>query len=105
MSQFVAYVNKNARTKKRFPYLIDIQSEILEELQTTVVIPLTEITDAQGQIIAKLFPVVEIDGKKYVAVTPQLAGINRNQLGKAVADLSEYRSQIIAAIDFMISGF
>lgn len=40
MSQFTVYANKNARTRKTFPCLIDIHSDLLEGLQTTVVIPL-----------------------------------------------------------------
>ena len=104
MSQFTVYENKNARTKKTFPYLIDIQSEFLEGLQTTVAIPLCKASQLKGQIIAKLCPIVEIRGEKFVAISQQLAGIDRSQLGKEITNLTENRSQFIAAIDFMILG-
>ncbi|MGZ8916534.1 MAG: CcdB family protein [Methylobacter sp.] len=45
-----------------------------------------------------------IDRKEYVALTQQIAGIDRKFLEKAVCDLSHYRSEIIAALDFIISG-
>jgi toxin CcdB len=54
--------------------------------------------------ITKLCPVVPIDGKRYVALSHQLAGVDRKMLGKAVADLSRYRPEIIAALDFIVSG-
>ena len=40
MSQFFAYKNSNPETQKRYPYLLDIQSNLLSELRTTIVIPL-----------------------------------------------------------------
>jgi len=104
MSQFTVYENKNARTRKTFPYLIDIQSDLLEGLQTTVAIPLCKASQLNDQIIAKLCPMVEIRGEKFAAISQQLAGIDRSQLGKAITNLSENRAQFIAAIDFIISG-
>lgn len=104
MSQFTVYANKNVRSRKTFPYLIDIQSNLLEELQTTVVIPLCKTTHLKDQIIAKLCPLVEIGGEKFVAMSQQLAGIDRSQLGKEITNLAANRPQIIAAIDFMITG-
>lgn len=52
MSQFTVYANKNAKTRKTFPYLIDMQSDLLEELQTTVAIPLCKASQLHDQIIA-----------------------------------------------------
>jgi toxin CcdB len=51
-----------------------------------------------------LCPVLKIEGKSYVALTQQMAGIDRKILGKEVCDLSRYRSEIVAALDFIISG-
>ncbi len=104
MSQFAVHANKNAKTRKTFPFLIDIQSDLLEGLQTTVVIPLCKASQLHDQIIAKLCPLVEINGEKFITMSQQLAGIDRSQLGKEITNLAEKRSLFIAAIDFMISG-
>ena len=40
MAQFKAYENPNKATRKTYPYLLDIQSNLLDDLRTTVVIPL-----------------------------------------------------------------
>ncbi len=103
MAQLSVYQNTNPATKKAFPFLVDIQSNLLDDLRTTVVIPLAPFSSTDKPI-SRLCPVVEIDTKKFVVMTQQLAGIERKILGKRVADLSEYRSDFIAALDFVISG-
>ncbi|HEX22613.1 MAG TPA: plasmid maintenance protein CcdB [Chromatiales bacterium] len=104
MSQFTVYKNKNPRTKKTFPYLLDIQSDLLDQLRTTIVVPLGKYSVVKEQVITKLCPIVEIDGVKYAALTQQLAGIDRTLLGAEVANVSDYRSEFIDAIDLIVSG-
>lgn len=104
MAQFKAYENPNKATRKTYPYLLDIQSNVLDDLRTTVVVPLCATSLAGAAAITKLCPIFEIDGKSYIALTQQIAGIDRKSLGNEVCDLSQYRSEIIAALDFIISG-
>jgi toxin CcdB len=51
-----------------------------------------------------LTPVVDIDGGKYLLLVPQLAGIAANELGPAVSNVSSHRDEIVAALDFLITG-
>jgi len=37
-------------------------------------------------------------------LTPQLAGIPVRRLGTQVADLAQYRDEIVAALDLLITG-
>ncbi|MDD5579758.1 MAG: CcdB family protein [Methylobacter sp.] len=104
MAQFTVYENSNNATKGIYPYLLDIQANLLDELRTTVVLPLYPASLVSGAAISKLCPLLPIDRKEYVALTQQIAGIDRKLLGKEVCDLSEYRSEIMAALDFIISG-
>jgi toxin CcdB len=104
MAQFWVYKNTNRATQQCVPYLLDIQSSLLDDLQTTVVIPLYSMPLINKVVITKLCPEVEIEGEKFVALTSQIAGIDRKVLGQKVCDLSEYRSEIFAAVDFIISG-
>lgn len=41
MGQFWAYTNPNPATRDSYPFLLEIQSNLLRDLRTTVVIPLT----------------------------------------------------------------
>lgn len=50
-------------------------------------------------------PIFEIAGQRYVMLTPQLAGIAKRQLGEPVAELTACRDEIIAALDWLLTGF
>ena len=104
MAQFTVYKNTSPQSKKLYPYLLDIQSELLYQLKTTVVIPLGKLPDVQSQVMTTLCPVVEIEGNEYAAITQQLSSIDKKLLGSKVAELSERRFDFINAIDFIISG-
>lgn len=104
MPQFQLYKNVNKTTQKNYPYLLDIQSNLLSELRTTVAIPLMPKRLAGDHAISKLNPVIRIKGEHFIVMTQNLAGIDRNALGAFVCDLGQYRSEIISAIDFVLSG-
>lgn len=104
MEQFCVYKNKNTATKKEYPYLLSIQTHLLDELKTVVVIPLIRKSSFKQKPIKNLMPEFQIEGKDCVLLTPQLAGIPKSQLGLQVEDLNHFRSEIINAVDFIISG-
>ena len=103
MHQFVAYRNQNASTSQQYPYLLDIQNDLLADLRSTVVIPLSPSDLVAGFRLSKLNPVVLIEGESYTLMTQDMAGITRRQLGSEGVDLAHFRSDILAAIDFLIS--
>lgn len=105
MAQFTVYRNKSTRTKATFPYLLDVQSELLEALQTRVVIPLSKIPMLTRKPLDQLTPVLQFDGDSYVLMTPQLAGISRSELGTPAGSLAEERQTILAAMDFLLTGY
>lgn len=104
MGQFWAYKNPNRGTRTQYPYLLDIQSDLLSELKTTIVIPLTPTKIAAPMILSRLNPTFVLDGESFTAMTQDIAGIDRKQLGTRAHDLSASRSEIIAAVDFVLSG-
>jgi len=104
MHQFVAYKNKNASTSQQYPFLLDIQNDLLDDLRTTVVIPLSPSALVSDFTLSKLNPTLLIEGECYTLMTQDLAGISRAQLGSDGVDLSHLRTEFLAAIDFLISG-
>jgi toxin CcdB len=104
MPQFQLYKNANKATQKNYPYLLDIQSNLLSDLRTTVVIPLMPKRLAENHTISRLNPEIRIKSENFTIMTQNLAGIDRKSLGALVCDLGQYRSEIITAIDFVLSG-
>lgn len=104
MSQFTVHRNPNPATKAAIPYLLNVQSDLIVDLGTRVAVPLFPAAAMKGVTIRTLMPIFEIDGKQYVMMTPQLAGIPKKLLGTAVADLSDKRGEIVSALDLLITG-
>ena len=104
MGQFYAYKNSNPATRAQYPYLLDIQNNLLIGLRTTIVIPLTPSKIVASITLSTLNPVCALNGESFTVMTQDIAGVDRNQLGAQAYDLSPYRSEIIAAVDFVLSG-
>jgi toxin CcdB len=105
MPQFSVYRNKSARTKATFPLLVDVQSDLLEDLQTRVVIPLSKIASLNKRPLTQLTPILQFENDQYVLMTPELAGVAQSDLGVAAGSLTQFRDAIVAALDFLTVGF
>lgn len=104
MPQFTVHKNANPATRAAVPLLLNVQSDLVEDLGTRVVAPLYPAAALKGKTLRTLTPTLEVDGKQYVMMTPQLAGIPKKLLGPAVASLSSRRDDIVAALDLLITG-
>jgi len=105
LPQFTVYRNKSARSRAVFPLLVDVQSDLLEDLQTRVVIPLSKAAGLTKRPVSQLTPTIDFDDSAFVLVTPQLAGISRSELGTVAGSLAHRRETILAAMDFLTLGF
>ena len=105
MAQFRVYRNSNAASNTATPYLLDVQADLLGELATRVVVPLRLASVYSVTPLQTLTPCFQVEGHEVIAVTQQLAAISSREIGTQVADLSGRRDEIIAALDFLISGF
>jgi toxin CcdB len=105
MSQFAVYRNKNLRNRALFPFLVDVQPEVFQDLQTRLVIPLTQILALKDYPLAYLTPHVTLDGEPYRLMTPQLAGVARDDLGPHFESLARQEPGISSALEFLIWGF
>lgn len=105
MGQFAVHRNGNPDTRAKVPYLLDVQSNLVSELETRVVVPLYPAKSMKGRTVRNLMPLIEIEGKPLVMVTPEMAGVPRRNLGPVVADATHLRGEILSAIDFLLLGF
>lgn len=102
MAQFTLYRNTNRQTQGHYPFLLDIQSDFLDALKTRLVIPAIKLTEQKP--ITRLNPVFEFEQQQYLLVVQEMAAIPANNLGAKVAELEMLRSEILAAVDLLITG-
>ena len=104
MAQFDVYENTNAKTKKLYPYLVDIQHTVVSDLTTRIVIPLGDFKQFKNQVMSRLSPEINFNGQKLVLLTPQLSSVPIGLLKKQAGSLHSFRDEIIASLDFAITG-
>lgn len=104
MPQFDVYRNPNPASRARIPFLLDVQSDLLRMLATRVVVPLGTVAQLEGIAAERLNPAFEVEGRKVLMLTPELAGVPSKSLARPVANLSVERDAIIAALDLVFTG-
>lgn len=85
-------------------YLLDVQCDYLERLNTRLVVPLLPVEEAPPPAKG-LNPVFEIAGADYVMMTQYMAAVSVAELTAPAGSLSSRDSEIVSAIDMIISGF
>jgi toxin CcdB len=85
-------------------YLLDVQSDLLEHLDTKVVVPLLPPNMAPLPA-RKLNPVFRIDGEDHVMVTQFISALTASELRAAEGNLSRHHDDIVAALDMLFQGF
>lgn len=98
MAQFHVYRVPGGRL------VLDLQTDLIET-GTRVVAPLLP-TASGPKAIGRLEPVLEIEGKKHVLHTAEMAAIPSALLkAPPIADLSRFAYEIRGALDMVFSGF
>ena len=77
---------------------------MLADLESRVVIPLAPEASYASKLLKGLMPVLRLKGKTYVVVTALAPGVPRRALGSKVANVSEYRAELLAALDLLFTG-
>jgi toxin CcdB len=105
VAQFDVYPNPNPASRTRIPFLVALPSDLLDAFDATVVAPLRPKSDPGVVPVLRLNPVVTIDGREYFLRPQELAAIATHSLKHSVANLSPQRDEILAALDFLFTGF
>ncbi len=103
MSRFDLFVNTDEDSRTTYPYLLNIQTELIEMLNSRVVIPLTPVYPDTA-LPSILCPKFEIANDQYYLLTHQITTVPTSLLKIRQGTLSVSRTDIINAIDFLLSG-
>lgn len=98
MARFSVYKNPDGG------YLLDVQADLLNHLNTRIVVPLMSLADAPKPADT-LNPLFDVNGVFYVMVTQFMAAVPASILKQQVATLEGHREEIVSAIDLLMQGF
>ena len=101
--QFDVLTNPDPSETAHRPYLVNLQSDLVSQLTSTVVAPL--VPRAQMRGAQHLNPIVTVNGGEFWLATHELFATDRRILGgQPVANLANDRDAIIGALDFVFTG-
>ena len=105
MARFDVYANPSSHATTT-PYLLDVQSDLLDGLDTRMVIPLRSL-DAfpKVKLSARLTPVLSIQGEELLMETPKMGAVPKRALKTPLTSLASEQGQISAALDFLCQGY
>jgi toxin CcdB len=99
MARFDVYRLKTDRA-----LAMDIQANLLDRLETRIVIPLLP-PEAFAKPVMRLNPRVMIDGRPYYLITHMMGSIPMREIAGTVGNLSAQYDDIVAAMDLLFQGF
>lgn len=103
MKQFDLYGNTDPDSNRTYPFFVDVQTGLLEQLNSRLVIPITPVKNAK-LFPENLCPVVKIVNKEYAPFTHQITTVSAYFLAKRDSSLLLKRDEIISALDFLLTG-
>lgn len=100
MARFDVYANPGSHARTT-PYLLDVQSNLLDGLDTRMVIPLRSLkTFPKVKLSSRLTPVLTIQGEALLLETPKMGAVPKRVLKPPLTSLTQEQNQITAALDF-----
>ncbi len=101
--QFDVCLNPNTATKAYAPYLLILQSDVIETRSTCVVAPLVKMDTFNPA--EKLNPVATVEGERFIISIAELAGVDRRAIGDVICNLAQQRDEVVKALDLLFLGF
>ena len=102
--QYDVYPNPSPRLREVYPYVGDVQSDLLKALATRMVMPLALTTLPPESMPRRLCPMVAVGGQNLMLVPFEAAPLDKRHLKSKLASLRDRADDIVAAMDAVING-
>ena len=97
------FANPDSDEAAHWPYLLVLQSDLISGLRSIVVAPLVARPSFEGA--RQLNPIVSVEGVECWLATHELFAVDQRILRNKVSSVAEQRDEIIAALDFLFTGY
>ncbi len=102
--QYDVYDNPSARMRDQYPFVVDVQSNLLSSLATRMVVPLAKTSLAANELPRRLCPVIAVRRKSLMLVPFEAAPLDKRLLKNGVASIQDRANDITSAMDAVMSG-
>lgn len=102
--QFDVYENPSPRMRDAYPYVVDVQSDLISGLATRMVMPLAITMLSDSDLPRRLCPRITVQGKPYMLVPFEAAPLDKRLLKTVVDSVRHQSHDIVAAMDAVLSG-
>jgi toxin CcdB len=103
MAQYDVYANPSSSAATGIPYVVVIQSDLLDALATRLTIPLA-VSDVTTKVPTALCPVITVNGKRLHALAHFAAPLPAKILRRPVDNVAAQANALVSAIDAVLSG-
>ena len=103
MAQYDVFTNPSKSAADGIPYVVVIQSDLLDALATRMTIPLAVLND-HIKVPTALCPIVTVKGNRYHALAHYAAPLPAKALKRPLANVESQADVLVSAIDTVISG-
>ncbi len=102
--QFDVHRNPSPRMREEYPFVLDIQSDLLAGLPSRMVMPLAVTGLNSGDLPSRLCPTFIIKSQRVVLLPFEAAPLDKRMLKKPILSLRDHAHEIIVALDAVTSG-
>lgn len=103
MAQYDVFANPSSSAANGIPYVVVIQSDLLDALATRLTVPLAQI-DKATKVPAALCPVIVVKGKRLYALAHYAAPLPARLLRRPVDNVAAQAAALVSAVDAVLSG-
>lgn len=104
MARFDVYRHPDAVLRKTTPYLLDVQNDYINGMETRVVLPIRTLKQL-ALPMRDLNPVLEIDGTQVVLDAAAIAAFPAAELRSLVTNLRAQADVIVNALDTLFGSY
>ena len=102
--QYDVYPNPSPRMRDSYPFVVDIQNDLLKALATRMVVPFAVTALDTASLPRRLCPVLMVQGQRLMLVPFEAAPLDKRYLKKNVGTVRERAHEIVDAMDAVMSG-
>ena len=103
MAQYDVFANPSSSAANGIPYVVVIQSDLLDALATRLTMPLA-VLDFAGKVPSSLCPVIMVNGERLHALAHYAAPLPAKLLRRRVDNVAAQASSLVSAMDAVLSG-